>query len=246
MTSAPTKYDIACRALAEVRSVDEVKELHDKAEAMRAYARQAKNKELETDAAEIRIRAERRLGEMIAAQKATVELDRGSLVGGATREPPRDTRPTLADAGIDKKLSSRAQKLAAVPDRDFEAMLGEWRKKIQIENEQVTTRLLRAGEIASARNSYTLETPGTLLPSPAGRRFAWPAIQHSGGGCWPSVQASAVQSYSKERRPRERMKRLLVYSRNKTGCWPMPRRSKPKLRAFASKPMLCGRSSRKR
>ena len=33
----------------------------------------------------------------------------------------RDTRPTLADAGIDKKLSARAQKLAAVPEKQFEA-----------------------------------------------------------------------------------------------------------------------------
>jgi hypothetical protein len=36
--------------------------------------------------------------------------------------------PTLADAGIDKKLSSRAQKLAAVPEPKFEGMLAEWRK----------------------------------------------------------------------------------------------------------------------
>jgi hypothetical protein len=48
---------------------DEAKDIRDKAEAMRAYARQAKNKDLEVDAAEIRIRAERRLGELIRAQK---------------------------------------------------------------------------------------------------------------------------------------------------------------------------------
>jgi hypothetical protein len=38
---------------------------------MRAYARQA-NRQLETDAAEIRIRAERRLGEMVAASPRTL------------------------------------------------------------------------------------------------------------------------------------------------------------------------------
>ncbi len=33
----------------------------------------------------------------------------------------------LADAGIDKKLSARAQQLAAVPEKKFNAMLGDWR-----------------------------------------------------------------------------------------------------------------------
>jgi hypothetical protein len=41
---------------------------------MRLYARQAKNKQLEADAFEIRKRAGRRLGEMMEAQKNTVGL----------------------------------------------------------------------------------------------------------------------------------------------------------------------------
>src|SRR5690606_23443592 len=67
-----TKYDAACRALAEAKATDEVKSVRDKAEAMRVYAHQAKNRQLEIDAAEIRIRAERRLGELIVEQKETV------------------------------------------------------------------------------------------------------------------------------------------------------------------------------
>lgn len=54
------------------------------------------------------------------------------------------TAPTLAQAGIDKKLSARAQKLAAVPEPDFEGMLGEWRDRVAQEGERVTTRLLNA------------------------------------------------------------------------------------------------------
>ena len=68
------KYDTACRALAEARSADEVKHVRDAAMAMKLYARQARNKTLEADAFEIRLRAERRLGEMMEEQKRTVGL----------------------------------------------------------------------------------------------------------------------------------------------------------------------------
>ena len=62
------KYDAACRAIAAAKSVDEVVLIRDKAQAIAAAARIAKNHGMEIDAAEIRIRAERRLGEMIAEQ----------------------------------------------------------------------------------------------------------------------------------------------------------------------------------
>jgi len=72
------KYDAAKHALAEAKAVDEVKHIHDMAAAMKAYAKQAKDKQMELDASEIRIRAERRLGEMMRMQKETVGLNKGT------------------------------------------------------------------------------------------------------------------------------------------------------------------------
>ncbi len=69
---------------------------------------QAKDKSLEIDANEIRMRAERRLGEMISVLKRTVGLNPGNRLRGSSEEP-RDNRPTLAESGIDKNLSSGGQ-----------------------------------------------------------------------------------------------------------------------------------------
>lgn len=98
----------------------------DTSMAIRAYAKQAKNKQLEVDATEIRIRAERRVGELMEAQRDTEGLNVGArLVGpGRTRQ---DDKPTLAEAGIDKHLADRARKLARVPDEQFERKVADWR-----------------------------------------------------------------------------------------------------------------------
>lgn len=141
------RYDAAIRALAECKAVDEVKTWADKAAALQAYGRMAKDKTLEVDAAEIRIRAERRLGEMIAEQKATVGLNPGKLKQGPALVANEDGEtPTLAAAGISYDLSSRAQKLAAVPAEEFEKEVKDWRGRVEEEGQRVTARLEQAGE----------------------------------------------------------------------------------------------------
>jgi hypothetical protein len=90
--------------------------------AMQAYARQAKDTQMMQHAAEIKVRAERRLGEMLREQKETVGMNSGQLLRGSVSEP-RESIPTLADVGIDKKLSMRSQQLAAMPSEHFEAAI---------------------------------------------------------------------------------------------------------------------------
>ena len=72
---------------------------------------------------------------MTAKQKATVGLAKGTrghlkgrtASGAADKEAPEGATPTLADAGISHKLSSRAQKLAAIPLPEFDKSIADLR-----------------------------------------------------------------------------------------------------------------------
>lgn len=109
------RYDQARYALAECQRVDEVKDIRDKAEAMAAYARQAKDTELVQWATEIKVRAERKAGELLAQSFQSGERARS---GGAMKKesPPA----TLSDIGISNDQSSRWQSLAGMSDEHFE------------------------------------------------------------------------------------------------------------------------------
>ena len=112
------KYDAMCRAIEAAHAVDEVKDIRDRAVALEHYARQAQNTDAERHAAEIRLRAERKVGQLLAAMnKATGGGDHMSdqRYPGATTAPP-----TLKELGISTIQSSTWQKLGAMPpNRDL-------------------------------------------------------------------------------------------------------------------------------
>jgi hypothetical protein len=119
------KYEAARKALAEAKSVDEVKKILDVSIAMRVYAEQAKNEEMEADAREIRLRAERELGRMMREQKETQGMAKGGApyhdaTGVLNTSVVAGHLPTLAEAGIDKNLAKRSRKADAIPDDKFE------------------------------------------------------------------------------------------------------------------------------
>ena len=147
------KYDAACHAIAEAKAVDEVKLIIDKARAIAAAARIAKNHGMEIDAAEIRIRAERRLGEMIGEQKRTVGLNTGAMGIGKSVLPDQKGTLPLAAVGIDWKLSSRSQAIAAIPQRDFENTLAEHREAQQAVTSHTMDTLARKGAVHVSHNS---------------------------------------------------------------------------------------------
>ena len=172
------KYDAACRLLAEAAAVDEVVDILDQAAAMREYARRAKNRTLEIDAAQIRMRAERRLGEMIIEQKATVGLNRGRAGAGRPRlgcsddEPPKpDERPTLEQAGIDRKLSSRAQRVAEIGSIRFEALLAMVRNQGDGRVMLDVLKIDAEREQRESRRNLAKSLSDTAASLPTGRKF---------------------------------------------------------------------------
>lgn len=118
MSTSLVRYEAARTALAEAHRVDEVKDIRDKAEAMAAYARQAKDQELILWATEIKVRAERRAGEMILTERAS-----GRMVsaGGDRRSEIKVEQTSLKDYGISGDQGVRWTALAAMPAEHFEA-----------------------------------------------------------------------------------------------------------------------------
>jgi N6-adenosine-specific RNA methylase IME4 len=106
------------RWLAHARDVLLVKEFRDRAAALERYLRQRDDADTAArDAAELRLRAERRLGELLAEtvnhNGTRADLDN---LRGSTVEPRASTLPD----GIDKKQSHRYQQAAKVPEAEFE------------------------------------------------------------------------------------------------------------------------------
>lgn len=137
--SALILYDTAREALAEALRVDEVLSVRDQAERIRLYGRQARDRRIIADATELQLRAERKLGTMLRSAHEAGQLGYGrrksNLSNGTEAEPFQDgeapERVTLAEVGVDKKLSAKAQKWAALGEPEFEEKLAELREKIE-------------------------------------------------------------------------------------------------------------------
>ena len=105
--------DRARQWLVTAGSIEEVNELRARAEAVRVYTRQAElSKEAENAAAEIRLRAERRVGELLKE----MELARG-------RPRKMSSTTTICDLGVNRDQAATFQRMAAVPEQEFEDRL---------------------------------------------------------------------------------------------------------------------------
>jgi N6-adenosine-specific RNA methylase IME4 len=191
-------YDAACRALAEAHRVDEVKMLRDKAVALQVYAKQANNTEMIRKATDIRLRAEKRAGELLVEMEKNQGAVRGKT--GRKGKPVLDTKPKLADLGVTKTQSSRWQKLAALGPDQFETLVADTHAKMARGHRNA----MREIEIEQERKSYRARTEHGATVADlealvgAGKRFGviyadppWPFQTYSEKG----KQRSAERHY---------------------------------------------------
>lgn len=123
MTNSTTLARIseAMKALSAAKTLDDVLQIRDQAEALRVYVKAASDSlEAANAAAEIKLRAERKAGEMLAgidnAKPGRKELGNSVLPN------------SLEGLGIDKMQSSRWQRASRVAADDFEAYLRDCQK----------------------------------------------------------------------------------------------------------------------
>jgi len=118
-TTALASINQAKLALVSAKNLDDVLRIRDQAEALRTYIKAASDSfEAANSAAEIKLRAERRAGEMLAKDE---KIKRGRpQKKGDTMSPI-----SLESFGVSKKQSSRWQKEAKVDENLFEEYIRE-------------------------------------------------------------------------------------------------------------------------
>lgn len=142
-------------AIAAGERVDEIRPLSDKAMALRAYFAQSRDVDNEVAAMRIRLRAERRLGELIEQEQEAGRL----ATKGETKQPGRMSTPTtFAELGIPRDRSARAQELARVPEAQFEAALHQPKPSAR----SIAALAPARGAPSQRAQSIELLLPGTL------------------------------------------------------------------------------------
>lgn len=113
-----TDYERMREAVARVAAADEAKAWIDSAATAAFYARQIRDREVETWLMEIKRRAEYRLGEMLL----TIEPSRGGRPKTLRSGEASSIRGTVLAAGLDPATATRLMQLAGPRDEDLQAV----------------------------------------------------------------------------------------------------------------------------
>lgn len=178
-------WEKAKQAIANCVDVDEVKQIRDKASALKAYVKQANESlEVQNNVADIKIRCERKIGEFskeLPTQKGT-RTDLTSTHNG-------NKLNILKEAGI--KHHERYEAIASLPDDVFEKHIAE----VKASNEELTTmgiiRIARDLQ-KQERNEYLKNNPISMPEDTFQIVYADPAWEYTNSG----FEMSAENKYS--------------------------------------------------
>lgn len=201
--TALIRYDAACKAIAEAFSVDEVKDIRDKSVALAAYARQAKNKDLEADAIEIRLRAERRIGQMMEQGKEDRASEGGFRRDDGFSENP-SLKPTLKEVGIDKNLANRARRGASKSDKEFDDSVKSAREKARRaankalnERDKAEQRAERERDLAAKQRAMPDKKYGVIYADPPWKFAPYSDVtgmDRSADNHYPTMDLAAIKA----------------------------------------------------
>lgn len=152
----PVVLDRARVALAAAETLEEVTEIRGRAEAVRGWAKSAREHfELQNTAAELKLRAERKAGRLLANL---------CLRGGDRKSNGHRDRLKLSDLGITQSQSKRWQHAAGIPSEVFERYF----RSANASGEEITT----AGLIRAARPAKTARARGRRRYGGSSRVFS--------------------------------------------------------------------------
>lgn len=150
-------YDRIYRDLSEVNNTRDVLDHRDYLDHVKLHARKVQDKALLEEAIIAQMRADRRLGEIIAELKKS-----GRIMEGRRRADDDSERVTLEDIGVKKRmLSSRAQKAAALSPEAFKEIEQTTREKVRSGGAILVDPVSAAtkdAEVASRRAAHAART----------------------------------------------------------------------------------------
>ncbi len=183
LCDAPAELDTIRLALPETADIRQIKDLRDRAEAVREYAKSAGlGLEMQNQAAEVRLLAERRAGKVLL----------GMQLHGGDRKSNHQDDTRLDNLGISKDESSRWQQEASLPDEEFQEYVRgtkEQRKELT-SGELLRLARIHAREAGSRENRFNRLVAGLRKLARQGSQF----------GCiqaippWPEGRASKANN----------------------------------------------------
>lgn len=142
------KFNEAYQALMVAKNIDEVKEIRDKMEALRAYLKQqGESLEMQNACAEIKLRAERRAGELLLE----VERGNGTRTDITSIRPETRLQQVMRDNDLSRPAVYRFQSIANVPELVFESHIAQTKAA---QNELTSAGMQKLARDIKAKETY--------------------------------------------------------------------------------------------